>query len=68
MKLQAVVLLIFTQTAFGWWNCETARGGDYGTCLENGNWNNAMACTSTNPCQSTGNGCSPLGSGLASCS
>ncbi|KAI1630735.1 hypothetical protein F4809DRAFT_647108 [Biscogniauxia mediterranea] len=46
MKLAAVALLLFTQTAFGSWNCRTPQGGDFGTCLEDGNANSALACTS----------------------
>ncbi|KAI1492614.1 hypothetical protein F5X96DRAFT_625997 [Biscogniauxia mediterranea] len=68
MKLAAVALLLFSQTAFGWWNCRTPQGGDFGTCLEDGNANSALACTSTNPCKVTGNGCQGIGSGLAACS
>ncbi|PCD21992.1 hypothetical protein AU210_015795 [Fusarium oxysporum f. sp. radicis-cucumerinum] len=68
MKFQVSFLLFFLPAAFGWWNCILPVGGAYGTCLENGNSNTALACTSNHPCRVRGNGCVPLGSGLANCS
>ncbi|KAF2170608.1 hypothetical protein M409DRAFT_19425 [Zasmidium cellare ATCC 36951] len=69
MKLTLLTtLLSLASGSLAWFNCELAKGGDYGVCWANNGDEGNFACVSTNPCNTAGNGCTPIGAGLASCS
>ncbi|KAL2274642.1 hypothetical protein FJTKL_03060 [Diaporthe vaccinii] len=70
MKLSTSTLLFFVPAVLGYWNCELPKGGDLGTCVPNGADAGQMVntCGQGHPCVRAGNGCTPIGSGIANCS
>ncbi|KAG7045112.1 hypothetical protein CABS01_10771 [Colletotrichum abscissum] len=68
MKFQAVLFVSFLPSVLGWWNCRLPKGGDLGTCLWDGDLKTELTCGQGHPCKTLGNGCIPIGSGIANCS
>ncbi|KAF1947387.1 hypothetical protein EJ02DRAFT_449567 [Clathrospora elynae] len=70
MKLFTSVALLFSfaSGSLAYYNCNLPVGGAYGTCTGNGGDRGYFACNSAFPCRVQGNGCYPLGSGVANCS
>ncbi|KAG6353262.1 hypothetical protein INS49_007561 [Diaporthe citri] len=71
MKLSTSALLFFVPAVFGYWNCELPKGsGDLGRCVPSGADAGQMfnPCGEGHPCVTAGNGCTPVGGGVAKCS
>ncbi|KAH8759429.1 hypothetical protein F5883DRAFT_648013 [Diaporthe sp. PMI_573] len=70
MKLSISALFFIVPAVLGYWNCELPKGGDLGTCVPSGSDAGQMvlSCGEGHACVTAGNGCIPIGFGLANCS